>query len=254
MALTNLEFLKLASVILPEYDGTFEELQRFVDAIELVEQFTGTYMNIAVAITKTKLKGTARNFIQDENSLKAIRDTLKKFIRPEPPALIVSKLRNLEQINKTPNEYIKELEILTTSLKSAYIVQGLSIELAEDYTTDTTVEVIKLNSINEKVKLIMEACSFKTVSEVCTKFLFITSEITGNKSHFVRDTPANVNVNQCLTNNSNNCESMNLLSKIQNNQQSCNENSKKVKKIPRYIKYMQLKKNLKLIRKQNNLD
>ena len=252
MALTNLEFLKLASVILPEYDGTFEELQRFVDAIELVEQFTGTYMNIAVAITKTKLKGTARNFIQDENSLKAIRDTLKKFIRPEPPALIISKLKNLEQINKTPNEYIKELEILTTSLKSAYIVQGLSIELAEEYTTDTTVEVIKLNSINEKVKLIMEACSFKTVSEACTKFLFVTSEVNSNRSYFVHKTP--VNANQCSYSNSNNSESMKVLSKIQNNLQSCNQNSNKVKKIPRYIKYMQLKKNLKLIRKQNNLD
>ncbi len=240
MDLTDIEFLKLASNILPEFDGTPEELQRFIDAIELVDKFSEQHMIIAVAITKTKLKGTARNFVQNEDTLIAVRDRLKKCIKPETSVLIISKLKNLEQFNKTPNEYIKELEILTTALKRAYIVEGLSVDLAEEYTTDKTVEVIKMNSISDKVKLIMDAGNFKTVSEACTKFLFVTSEMKYDNFDFVQDISFNYTADQ-NTNNSNNSKVINTFSSSVNNSKNDSGKLRKMKKIPRYIRYMQSK-------------
>lgn len=243
MDLTDLEFLKLASSILPEFDGTSEELQRFVDAIDLVDKFSENHMVIAVAITKTKLKSTARNFVSNEETLIAIRNILKKCIKPESTALIISKIKNLEQFNKTPNEYIRELEILSTSLKRAYIVEGLSVDLAEEYTTDRIVEVIKSKSINVRVKLVMEAGNFKTVSEAYTKFLLVTSEMKFNSSYFVQDTSCNDTVNQSQYSSN---HSINTLSKNQYISQNGKEKLIQSKKIPRYFKYIQSKKFAKL--------
>lgn len=70
----------------------------------------GEHIASAVEMVKTKLKGTARNFITNEASLVAIGDKLVASIKPESTNLIISKLKNLKQ--------------LTTSLKKAFFTEG----------------------------------------------------------------------------------------------------------------------------------
>lgn len=244
MVLTDLEFLTSASRILSDYDGIPGELQRFVDSLDLVDKYTGTHMNIVVSIVKTKLKGSARNFIQNETTLKEIRDKLKDCIKPESTALIISKLKNLDQLNKTWNEYIRELEILTTSLKRAYIIEGLSIDLAEEFTADRTVEAIKSSTTNDRVKFIMEAGNFKTVAEACTKFLYVNSDFKINNSSInsVEGTSFANSMKQCSYHSSNsNSNDKFSKDKIQCMSQRFNENFNECKKVPRYVRYMQIK-------------
>ncbi len=176
MAITVIEFINFATRTIPEFDGTPADLQRFIDAVNLVNANVGEFVGSAVEVVKSKLKGTARNFITNEADLKAITDKLTACIKSESSNLIISKLKSLKQQNKSPNDYVTDLEKLTASLKRAYITEGVPVDTAESYTTANVVQAIKLNTNNEKVKLIMEAGEFKTVAEASAKFLSVYSE------------------------------------------------------------------------------
>ncbi len=171
-----IDFINFATRTIPEFNGTPAELQRFVDAVNLVKANVGENELSAVEVVKTKLKDPARSFITNQITLQAIIDKLKDDIKPESPALILSKLKNLRQANKTSNEYVKEMENLSTSLKRAYISKGLSVDLAENFTTDNVLQSIKENTVNEKIKIVLDAGKFSSISEVFEKFLSVKSE------------------------------------------------------------------------------
>ncbi len=174
--MTVIEFINFATRAIPEFNGTPSELQRFIDAVNLVKANVGTYELTAVEVVKTKLKDSARNFVTNEATLEAIIDTLKANIKPESHQLIISKLQNLKQANKSANEYVKEVEILSTVLKRAYICEGLSASLAKNFTTDNVLQSIKASTVNDKVKAVLNAGKFSSVSEVFEKFLSVKFE------------------------------------------------------------------------------
>lgn len=176
MALTEIDFCNFATKTIPEFNGKPEELQRFIDALNLVKKNVTTFLGSAIEVIKTKLIGTARNYITNEDTIEAIILTLRANIKPESPQLIISKLNQLKQGNKTPNAYITEIEALTTSLKRAYITEGISVDIAERYTTQNALQSIKSNSTNEKVNIILEAGNFTTVTELSTKFLSVSNK------------------------------------------------------------------------------
>lgn len=111
MSQTPVEFLKLASSLIPEFDGKAADLQGFIDALNLVDSLKGSHEEIAVSLIKTKLKGYARSLISNERSVPAIINTLYKI-----------------QI-----QYTREVHKLTKSLERAYINDGLTPELARKY-------------------------------------------------------------------------------------------------------------------------
>lgn len=176
MAITAIEFINFVSKTVPEYDGNPSNLQGFIDALNLVKANKGEHELSAVEVVKSKLKAPARNFITNETTLQSIVDKLQASIKPESPKLIISKLNNLKQFNKNPNEYVKEIENLSTALKTAYITQGMSIDLAETYATENVLKSIKATSTDERLKIILEAGEFNSISEVTQKFLSVKSE------------------------------------------------------------------------------
>lgn len=179
---TVIDFINFATKLIPEYDGSPSDKQRFIDAVNLVDKNVGAHMSSAVEVAKSKLKGTARNFITTEDTLKAIVDQLTNCIKSESSNLILSKLKNLKQQDKSANDYIMELEKLTASLKRAYITEGVPVATAESYTTSNVVQAMKSGTNNDKMKLIMEAGEFKTVAEASAKFLSVSSELNSNQS------------------------------------------------------------------------
>jgi len=183
MTLTAIHIINLATKVVPEYDGTPNELQRFIDAINLRNTSKDQFEDSAIEVIKTKLKGTAR--ITNETTTIAIRDTLKASVKPLSTKLLISKLKNLKQATKSPNDYITQVESLTTALKTAYISDGLSVNLAETYTTQDALEAIQSNSNNEKVNIILEAGNFANVAELSTKFLSVAaSNSNENQIHY----------------------------------------------------------------------
>jgi len=179
MAQTQVQFLKTASSLIPDFDGKAENLRSFLDALQLVNSIKETHESTAVQLIKTKLKGNARNLISNENSIAQIISTLSNTVRGESVEVITAKLLNLQQKSKTANQYTQEVEKLTKALEGAYITDGLPSQLASKYSTQHAVKSMIKNCSIDKVKLIMEAGQFSNMNEAVAKFVNSCTDATG---------------------------------------------------------------------------
>lgn len=176
MPLSAPEFFNLASKIVPaEFDGSEDKLTSFLDALTLLKANVETHEGNAVAYVKTRLTGKARNIVGESATLEEISLKLKNGIKSESSQSVTSKLLNLKQRYNDP-KYITEIEGLTHKLKQAYIGEGVPENVAESYTTNTTIKALSANATSEKVKIIMEAGNFHTVQEAVQKFVNVTAE------------------------------------------------------------------------------
>lgn len=173
------EFLGLASRLLPDFDGQPENLQSFVDALNLVDSIKDTHEAVAVNVIKTKLKGSARILISDENTIQSIIAKLKTTVRGETVDVVNAKLMNVRQQGKNANTYAKEIEDLTRKLETAYISDGLPTQVASQYATRSAVKAIVKNAANERVRLIMESGTFSNMNEVISKYVGSCTEAFG---------------------------------------------------------------------------
>jgi len=127
MAITPIEFLKLDSSLIPDFDG---------------KSLKESHEALAVKLIKTKIKGHARNLIDNENSISEIIEKLKNKVKGESVDVISAKLLNLQQRHKTANRYIQEVESLTKALEGGYINDGLSSEPATQYSKTHAVKAM----------------------------------------------------------------------------------------------------------------
>lgn len=170
------EFLNIATKLLPDFDGKYENLARFLDALNLVNSIKETHEILAVNLIKSKLTGTARNLISTEATISDVKQTLQKKIKGDSTDVLMAKLLNIKQSGKSANVCAKEIEETTKLLQNAYISDGLSPELAEKYSTQTAVKSVIKNAKSEKVKLIMQAGQFTNMNEAIAKFVEVSSD------------------------------------------------------------------------------
>lgn len=182
MTQTIVEFLNTASKLVIDFDGRSENLRAFIDSLQLLNTIKGDNEAIAVSLIKTKLKGTARNLIENEGTILEIISKLRATVKGESVEVLTAKIMNTRQNNKTANNYCSEIENLTKSLESAYISDGLSCELANKYSTQVAVKALTKNCTIDKVKLIMEAGQFNNMNEAITKFVNSCTEATGQQN------------------------------------------------------------------------
>jgi len=179
MAQSNIDFINTASKLIPVLDGKAENLTSFIGALEIIESIKGEHEQLAVSIIKTKLKGVARNLIGNKTTINEVISRLKSNVKGETVEVLSAKLMNLQQRNKTANQYTQEVEQMTKSLEGAYITDGLSLELARRYSTQHAVKAMTKNCTIDKVKLIMQAGTFNTMNEAISKFVNSCTEATG---------------------------------------------------------------------------
>lgn len=205
MTNTIAEFLSLASKLIPEFDGRAENLQSFIDALELTELVKGTHEAVAVNLIKTKLKGSIRNLIVDETSIQQIIQKLKTSIKTESVEVLTAKIMNIKQGGKTANVFTQEIENLTKCLENAYITDGLSVSTATKYSTQVAVKAITKNCNNDRVKLIMESGNFSTMNDAISKFVNSCTEATShpNSIMYIGQNRIKRNANWNSTNNHN---------------------------------------------------
>lgn len=182
MAMSQVEFLKLASSLIPEFSGKSENLQSFIDALSLVDSLKGTHEATAVNLIKTKLKGHVRNLINTEQTILSIIDKLKSGIKGESAKALSAKLFNLQQRQKTASQYIQEVEQLTRALQSAHMINGVSQEYAEELSLQVAVKSIITNSTIDEVRSVMKSRNFNSMSEITTVFVDSCTDAVGHPS------------------------------------------------------------------------
>lgn len=182
MTQTVVEFLNTASKLISDFDGKPENIRSFIDSLSLVNSIKGEHESVAISLIKTKLKGNARNLINNESSITEIINKLTSSVKGESVEVISAKIMNIRQNNKSANTYCNEVEALTKSLESAYISDGLSCELATKYSTRVAVKALTKNCTIDKVKLIMEAGQFNNMNDAVEKFVNSCTESTGQQN------------------------------------------------------------------------
>lgn len=180
------EFLGIASKILPDFDGKAQNLQSFLDALSLVDSIKETHDTVAVNLVKTKLKGAARNILTTETTLQEVIVKLRTTVRGESVDVLSAKLMNIKQTGKNSNAYAKEVEDLTKALEGAYISDGLPAEIAAKYSTQMAVKAIVKNSQNDRVKLIIESGNFMNMNELIAKFIGSCTEAYGQPNSILK--------------------------------------------------------------------
>ncbi|XP_055837524.1 translation initiation factor IF-2-like [Episyrphus balteatus] len=176
--MTPIEFINIATKLLPEFDGKVENLNKFINALDLLETIKETNEAIAIKLIKTKLNQTVSRLLTNETTIEAIKVTLVTNIKHQSPQNITAKLLSIKQQNKTDNDFAKEVESLTQQLETAYISDGLSPQLAKSYSAQSAVKAIKTNAKSSEVKMLMRAGQFSTASEALTKFIELGAEST----------------------------------------------------------------------------
>lgn len=177
MAVSAMDFFNLAGkIISSEFDGSLEKFPSFLDALELLKCNTGDHTANAVAFVKTRLIGKARALITVENNIDDIITALKNGIKGESSSSLASKMLNFKQNSRDTVSYSTSIESLAEKLKRSFISEGVPAQVAEKYTTETTVKALSKNASLEKTRWLMEAGTFNNVQEVITKFINSNSQ------------------------------------------------------------------------------
>lgn len=185
MAMSKMDFFNFVSRVLPnEFDGSSDKLQPMLDALNLIQANIDNHENDAVAYIKTRLTGRARDLISETDTLANIIHKLKTEIKTEDSQTVMTKLLSHKQLNKDANKYATEIEELANRLRRAYIKEGVPVPLAETYTANSTVRSLKTNTNSEKIKLVMEAGTFKSSQEAVTKFVSISADDSKSNTVF----------------------------------------------------------------------
>lgn len=182
---TKIEFINTFSKFIPAYDGNPDNLQSCLDALALIDDSSEGNVDTAVRMIKSKLVGKARSCLNDsDNTIQLIIAKLRNNIKGESTKAIIAKMKNLKQTNKSANNYMTEIQKLTDTLKISYISEGMSSEVAGRQATERTVEVLKQNATNDKVKAVLDAGNFNDMNDIVEKFVSVSN-----------DTPANGTIN-----------------------------------------------------------
>ena len=188
MTSTAETFVGNASKLLPEFDGKIENLQKFIDALDVLALIKGTHESVAIALIKSKLDSTSRNLVTTENTIEGIKSTLVSKIKGEPTKSVVAKLSNIKQGTRSAHEFVKEIEELTKKLEKSYICDGVPVEMAKTYATDTAIKTLTTNGKSEQAKVSMKGVIYTKLSDAVSKFLEISSEDVA-KVNYVKQLP-----------------------------------------------------------------
>lgn len=177
--MTPVEFINLATKLLPEFDGKAENLTKFINALDILDSIKENNESIAISLIKTKLNQTASRLLTNEATIGAIKSTLTANVKHESSQSIAVKLLSIKQQNKTDGDFAKEIESLAQQLEIAYISDGMSSALAKNYSAQSAAKAIRTNARSDEVKMLMRAGQFSTVSDAVTKFIELGAESSG---------------------------------------------------------------------------
>lgn len=166
-----LEFVNFATKVVPEFDGKPENLQRFFDGLDLMNTQIGTHLQTAISIIKTKLAGNCRSIITNENSIEAVKATLRLKIRGESSENLNTKIMSTKQGSKSINVYAREISELAKNLVGAYTAEGVPPEAAQKYSAKSIVRSVIANASNPEMRIIMKAAQINTIDDAVEKIL-----------------------------------------------------------------------------------
>lgn len=176
--MTDFEFaLKINQLIKKTYSGDPNELESFLEAIELAE-LGATVENTPALIKciKQKLVGKAREALPAQiNSVNEIKIALKAKIKQDNVNVVLGRLLALRSDKTSMQNFQEKAEELAEKLRLAYISKGIPSDVAKQMTIEETVNMCRFSAKTQLVKSVLASKEFAEPKEVLSRFV---TEIT----------------------------------------------------------------------------
>ncbi|XP_062535414.1 uncharacterized protein LOC134204644 [Armigeres subalbatus] len=175
--------IKLGTTLVQMYDGAPENLDAFIDAVNL---FNDTVVNDFAASTaaqqaaaqvtverfvKSRLTGVARQVIAETNDLQGILDAVKQHCESKITSdNIAAKLKAVKQ-KESAESFCNTVEQLTAQLRSVYVREQIPVNRANAMATKKGVEALIDGVRNNDTKIILKAGTFTKISDATQKLM-----------------------------------------------------------------------------------
>lgn len=172
MAITKTQLIALASnIINTQYDGNPSGLRSFLDKLEQLKDVMEAEEQTAVNFVKGRLTDSARDCIADSDAtIDQIIARLRQSIKIPSSGELEIKLQATSPVRKDRNAYVKEIEDIANLLKRAYISDGLSNVMAEQYSARELKKSITANSMDKDLHTSLRDRTLNTISEVTAAY------------------------------------------------------------------------------------
>lgn len=178
-AITNIEFLRLCGETIPtSFTGDPLHLTAFINAIDLLNNVATTAQNTAelipllTAFIKTRLNAKSSEYLTElDLTINQIKTRLSASIKPENDKIIKGKMAALKADRNSLQEFAKQAEQLSDSLKRALILDGIPSAKANAMVIDETINMCKNTARSDYVKTVLASSAFTSPKEVVAKFI-----------------------------------------------------------------------------------
>lgn len=161
------EVIKLASSLIPQYDGNGERLSNIIAALTALKTaVTQATEPIAVQIVLSKLEKKARSAVGDTPAnIDAIINSLKQKCKHHISADVVLAKLNATRQSGTLNKFSSEIEELTSQLETAYINDAIPIDTATKMANKAGIKALANGLKNGSAQLIIKSGTFETLND-----------------------------------------------------------------------------------------
>lgn len=187
--------IKLGTALVQAYDGAPENLNTFLDAVDLFkDNVDGEFIqatpdqkaaadDTVYKFIKTRLTGTARQAITGAQNLTEIIAKLKTQCSVKSSSdNLMAKLKNLKQKDSIDN-FCDQVEQLTLRLATTYIQEAIPADKATQMATKAGVQSLINGVSNSDTKIILRAGTFTSISDATQKIHECNNDTKTNTSH-----------------------------------------------------------------------
>lgn len=162
--------IRRATSLVPMYDGSSDQLESFVDALNLLAEITPADQT-ATAVRYVKTRLTKRARLGLSNNLATIQDIINdlnaRCKSQEKPESLIAKLKQIKK--STTTEFCDEIENLTLKLKSLYMEKQIPEDVANSMATKVGLESLINGIPSSETKIILKAGNFTNIQEAILK-------------------------------------------------------------------------------------
>lgn len=172
------EFLKFAATLIKSFSGENpSQLAPFLTNVSLIQSVATTEsLPFLVSFLKGRLEGRASRVCADCGTVEEIILSLKKNIKFDSSAVVESRLAALQLSDSSLTEFAKSLEQLADNLHESLVLEGVSVNKANEMTIDSVRKNCRKQTKSTVVKSVLASCSFENPKDVVSKFLTEVAE------------------------------------------------------------------------------
>lgn len=164
--------IKTATSLVQIYNGSPENLDIFIDSVNLLKEITPTdQMVMLVKFIKTRITGKARIGLPPEiGKVDEIIENIKSRCEEKTnPEKVINQLKTIQTSQTT--KICEEVEILTCKLKGLYLEQKIPEKVANDMAVKVGVDTLVDKINNSETKILLKVGQYSTISAATQKVL-----------------------------------------------------------------------------------